>query len=656
MKKNYFLPLLVVLLILSNVTMASTIKEKLDQIKSLSVKNPTAAQSLVTEFVHTPLESYATFLWLHPNVTDKRFNDEIAQFLTRFADTSWAESIRQEWSDRLAKKQDWTVLLKNQHLLPKGNARCWVLEAMQQQQIADEDWQLEVSDAWQTDTAPSNGCKVIYDRIERSQELSIAQWQQKLDLLYFQNKYDVIANKLALLPTELQAETQQNLSLLTANPITSASNLLQRAATQTPEQQAAHARIFMRVMQRAVKQNPEASLALWQEGKAIFHLHPLVTLPFEKSIYRQLAKKQPERAKDWLTQIDPSQHDEETLMPLIQQAWRESDWGGLRTYLEWLPAQEQKNDIWQYWLARTLEASGLERQAKETYTQLATHRSFYGFMAADKLGVNYQLNGQQVSHDETLKAAQSELGQRLKGLYDAGLKDIAWKEWNFARNNGKLTLSEMPGFAQAALSWGWNTFSALSLGTPAHWNYIDLRFSMPYQALLQNKTQQHNISLAWAYGIMRRESVYSVDAKSRSGAMGLMQLMPKTAKSLEHIKNINDVYQPELNVHLGTKLLSQLKNDFGDNLVLASAAYNAGGFRVRQWLKQNPEIAIDQWIELIPFKETRDYVKAVMEYMLVFERLSTNIQQTRLSAHLGNEPATIKVVERSCDPSIEWCL
>jgi soluble lytic murein transglycosylase len=522
---------------------------------------------------------------------------------------------------------------------------------MQQQNFVADTWTTEVTTLWQADTNPSNGCKVVYDRLEASQQLNTAQWQAKLEQLYSQQKTDLISTKLSVLPQDLQIETRSTLALIANPTLAPISDLLQQAIRSD-----AQAQKFVRSLASKIKNDTEAVLPIWQEGKSVFALNPMVVLPFEKQLYRQLAKKQPERAKEWLSKIDPSQQEEATLLPLIQQAWRESDWTSLRTYLDWLPVSEQQADIWQYWRGRTFEALGFEKEANDTYRQLATHRSFYAFMAADKLGLDYQLNAQQVTGEQLDKARQSELGKRLQALYEAGLKDVAWKEWHYARNSGKLALTDMPGYAQAALGWGWNTFSALSLSNPVHWNYVDLRFTMPHQQLVKDKTERHAVPINWAYGIMRRESVYSTDAKSKSGAMGLMQLMPKTAKALEPINNINDVYQPELNVHLGTKLLGQLKREFSDNLVLASAAYNAGGFRVRQWLKQTPDLPSDQWIELIPYKETRDYVKAVMEYMLVFERLSPNTQPTRLSNYLVKAPANVAVAENKCNPDHDWCL
>jgi len=635
---------------------SSMAKEQLERIQSLADKQPNEAQKLVVQFASQPLEGYAQFLWLRPNVANQELNTSISQYLTQFADTGWAETLRQEWSDSLAKQQDWQTLLQVQSQLTTSNARCRVLEAMQQQNAIPDTWTSEVTALWQADSNPSPACKVIYDRLENSQQLTLSQWQSKLEQLYGQQKTDVIATKLPVLPPILQAETQTTLSLISSPSLTPISDLVQQPLNGDSEQQRVQAQVFVNSLQSKIKANAEAVLPIWQEGKSVFQLTPAITLVFEKTLYRQLAKKQPERAKEWLSKIDPSQQEEASLLPLIQQAWRDSDWTSLRTYLDWLPAKEQQADIWQYWRARSLEALGFEKEANDLYRPLATHRSFYAFMAADKLGLEYQLNAQQVTGEQLDKARQSELGKRLQALYEAGLKDVAWKEWHYARNSGKLALSDMPGYAQAALGWGWNTFSALSLSHPSHWNYVDLRFTMPYQSLVRDKTERHAVPINWAYGIMRRESVYSTDAKSKSGAMGLMQLMPKTAKALEPIKNINDVYQPELNVHLGTKLLGQLKREFSDNLVLASAAYNAGGFRVRQWLKQTPDLPSDQWIELIPYKETRDYVKAVMEYMLVFERLSPNMQPTRLSNYLGKEPAKVAVMENKCNPDHDWCL
>lgn len=77
---------------------------------------------------------------------------------------------------------------------------------------------------------------------------------------------------------------------------------------------------------------------------------------------------------------------------------------------------------------------------------------------------------------------------------------------------------------------------------------------------------------------------------------------------------------------------------------------------MRQWLKQLPNVPSDQWIELIPYKETRDYVKAVMEYMLVFERQGITANTTRLSQYFIDAPEQLSVADSKCNPMLMWCL
>jgi soluble lytic murein transglycosylase len=112
------------------------------------------------------------------------------------------------------------------------------------------------------------------------------------------------------------------------------------------------------------------------------------------------------------------------------------------------------------------------------------------------------------------------------------------------------------------------------------------------------------------------------DAKSRVGARGLMQLMPKTAKEVakdlsETINFPDELYQPELNIKLGTSYLNKVYRQLQENPVLATAAYNAGPWRVQAWLPEKTQAA-DIWIETVPFHETREYLKRVLAYTVIY--------------------------------------
>ena len=101
----------------------------------------------------------------------------------------------------------------------------------------------------------------------------------------------------------------------------------------------------------------------------------------------------------------------------------------------------------------------------------------------------------------------------------------------------------------------------------------------------------------------------------------LMQIMPGTAKQLAR-KTISKRYllNAKNNINLGTKYLRNLLDRHDGNQVLATAAYNAGPYRVKSWLKDSASLPADVWIETIPFKETREYVKSVLAYQQIYQQ------------------------------------
>ena len=113
------------------------------------------------------------------------------------------------------------------------------------------------------------------------------------------------------------------------------------------------------------------------------------------------------------------------------------------------------------------------------------------------------------------------------------------------------------------------------------------------------------------------------DAKSGAGALGVMQLMPGTAKQVASkigvsYANNRSLTGSDLNIRLGTTYLGQMLRKFDNNRILASAAYNAGPGRVTRWL--NPNVPFDVWIETIPFTETRNYVQNVLMFSSIYSR------------------------------------
>jgi soluble lytic murein transglycosylase len=180
---------------------------------------------------------------------------------------------------------------------------------------------------------------------------------------------------------------------------------------------------------------------------------------------------------------------------------------------------------------------------------------------------------------------------------------------------------------------------------------FNLRYPAPYRETMQLRLREHGLEEAWVYGLMRQESRFASQAKSNVGAAGLMQIMPATAKWVARKMGMRDyrtalIHETEVNLKLGTYYMKNILSSLDNNAVMASAAYNAGPSRARQWRGEKPlEGAI--YIETIPFDETRDYVKKVMSntvyYSKLFDQPSVSLKQ-RLGIINGKSTENLKQI------------
>ena len=173
-----------------------------------------------------------------------------------------------------------------------------------------------------------------------------------------------------------------------------------------------------------------------------------------------------------------------------------------------------------------------------------------------------------------------------------------------------------------------------------HWNDYDIRFPTPYRDLVFETAKIRGIAPSLIYGIARRESAFRPNARSSVGALGLMQIMPATARRESRRlgrqrPSQKEILDTENNINLGSSYLTRMLERFGGNQALATAAYNAGPNRVDRWIPKSDPVSSDLWVETLPFKETREYVKAVLTYSTIFDwRLEQKI--TTLSTRMAN--------------------
>lgn len=355
-------------------------------------------------------------------------------------------------------------------------------------------------------------------------------------------------------------------------------------------------------------------------------------LPFTKAQKQRIAQEfavalsleaHPE-ARVWQDRVPVTALNERVLQWRLAVYLNDQDFEGLRNAIQSLPVAIREGNQWRYWLARAQEATGNELSAQKLYEDLSDERHYYGFLAAARLQKPVNLE------QETLEVSVVQLEQirNYPGVQRA-YELIQLERWVDARREWNHLLTQLDGEEQKvaaylASEWGWHDQAIWTLAQIGHFDAVGIRFPLAYQDILSRASQAAGIDENWAMAITRRESNFRHDAYSSAGARGLMQILPGTAKQLDKKNNSwRQLNEPAVNVRLGTYYLGRLKHRFSNNWLLATASYNAGYYRVTEWLPDSP-VDADVWVETIPYHETRDYVKAVLSYQQIYRMLNGN--------------------------------
>ena len=202
------------------------------------------------------------------------------------------------------------------------------------------------------------------------------------------------------------------------------------------------------------------------------------------------------------------------------------------------------------------------------------------------------------------------------------MKLEARREWHAAIN--RMPLQEQVAAAVLAAQWGWHDRAIMTANRAGLHDALELRFPTPFRERIEHYSQLNSLNPALAYALMRKESAFMADAVSPVGAMGLMQVMPRTGRQVarrlnESLGSHRALLNSETNLRLGSAYLRQVLDRFDGNPILGAAAYNAGPHRVDAWLARNSGQPAAVWIENISFGETRDYVKSVLAFSVVFD-------------------------------------
>ncbi|MDR0674167.1 MAG: lytic transglycosylase domain-containing protein [Zoogloeaceae bacterium] len=589
------------------------------------------------EALPAPPSGYALAPWMDyyrlRQGLEKQDEATVLAFIERESGSYLGERLRTDWLGVLAKRADWRRLIAQYHKLiaPDQDARCLFIQARMAQKDAAA--RTEAEALWTTLLDVPEGCQGLFARL--GLEVSDDRYWQRARLLVEQGKMEAFRRLLRFLPNTRQPDKKQ-FDQLSKQPALWLARLKAEdfGRGRSPREIAALA------IARLAHNDPLAArsrLETWQT-----HLGPQATAWCWGQIALHGARRHMPEALSWFSRTSPDARSREVAEWHVRAALRAKKWYAVLAAIRALPEELQKEPAWIYWQARAHKEVGHFALAHEQFQGLRGQANFYGNLADEELGEAIRIPPFAVPpNDAEMRAARENPGLlRALALLRLDLRIEGVREWNWAvRGMDDRQLLAAARFAHERQSYD-RAISAADR-TREHHDY-SLRFLAPFDREVRAAAQAQALDDAWVYGLMRQESRFILQAKSSSGASGLMQLMPATAKWVARQIGLKD-YDPkrvndmELNLLLGTTYMRIVLEGLHQHPLLASAAYNAGPGRARAWSASAPlEGAI--YAETIPFNETRDYVKKVMSNTVYYSILFTG-KSASLHERLGKVPA-----------------
>ncbi|EDY85675.1 soluble lytic murein transglycosylase, putative [gamma proteobacterium HTCC5015] len=383
-----------------------------------------------------------------------------------------------------------------------------------------------------------------------------------------------------------------------------------------------HRDLALYATRRLLRSDLEKAEAFFSRQKQRYHFSRQQQYRVEALIALRAAQRHRDDAVERMAALDANRLDEDMHAWRVRAAIRQHDWQAAKAFIGAMPEAQSQQLAWRYWLARSEEQLGRPQVALSMYQKLAQSRGYYGFLAAERAGLAYQFEDRPPTLDTAAVAdfkSQSAMG-RILWLRALGEEHLARVEWN--RSLRGFDAQDHLVAAAVAREWGWHEMVIRSAAKAQAFDALAWRFAMPWRESVKRYSQTAGIDPNWAQAIMRRESAYNPKARSSASARGLMQLLPSTAREVARrqvIKGRLNLYDPEQNIHLGSAYLAYLKGRMHGNEILATASYNAGPHKVEAWLPEAGDMDLDIWVETIPYRETRHYVRAVTEYRSIFD-------------------------------------
>ncbi|SDV50327.1 lytic transglycosylase domain-containing protein [Chitinasiproducens palmae] len=591
------------------------------------------AQTLAARLVDYPAPSYVEYFTIKPQMFDASGrarvdvpDEQIRSFLSRYDGTAIADRLRNDYLVVLGARRDWRTFQQEYPrfaLDDDTQVKCYALEARAAsgQQVADDARRLLVDPRWYGD-----GCVDLIAALADYRQFGPADVWDQVRLAY-EGNYTSLGSRIAdalgparpdnallsmassrpplLLARQIVSDTMRQVALLAVT----------RMAANDPDQAAQQ---FASIQMNF---SPEDRATAWGTigYRAALKRSPQALDYYRLSVNGRLSQP----AQEWR----------------VRSALLAQDWPTVRWAIESMSPELREQPAWLYWHGRALAKTGNVAAANQDFARVADRFDFYGQLATEALGRPVTVPPRTTVSDADVQRMAGNPGFQLaQRFYTLNLRLEGNREWNWqlrGMNDRQLIAAARYAERIQLLDRTVNTADR----TKGEHDFT-LRYLAPFRDTVARYSRQTDLDDEWAYGLIRQESRFILSARSGVGASGLMQLMPGTADLVARKLGLGklsraQVNELDTNIQLGTAYLAMIYDQFDRSPVLATAGYNAGPGRSRQWrstLTQPVEGAI--FAESIPFTETRDYVKNVLSNTVYYGVLFEGRPQS-LTSRLG---------------------
>jgi soluble lytic murein transglycosylase len=579
------------------------------------------------------LAPYVTY-WQLKLSMDSADPAAVRRFLAREAGSPLADRLRGDWLKSLGKREEWSDFDEDYVALPGEDLELTCYAVQRRRMIEGDAALAAVRPAWLTGQSTPDACDPLFAALFARGDLTDADRRARMRLASEAGNTRLAEALGGDLPGH-ERITAREFAAVTRDPV----RALHKGAFawKTP----AGRDLALYALERAARKDVSAARAAWVKWRD--HLPAHDRAYGNRRLAYHAARALEPVALDWFREAGAPTGSPEELAWRIRAALRAQAWRDVLATIAALPDADQQDPAWRYWKARALAATGRKGDADAIFTALTATYGFYGQLAAEALGQGAQ-------HVASLQAAAfvpdaGELAsfsrrydvQRVVKLIELDLRTEALREWAYiVREQPDERLLLAAEFARRAGLYD-RAINAAERTATRH--DFAMRYLTPFRPEFTAAARDQGVDEALLYGIARQESRFVPDIVSSAGAVGLMQLMPRTARWVARKMARTDfspaqIASAELNTQFGAFYFRYWHDRFGERPALTAAAYNAGPSRAQAWRPAAAPLEGAIWVETIPFSETRDYVKKVLANTVLYAR-ALNLPYVSLTDRLG---------------------